>query len=105
MSKGPKEEESHMSGTGFPNSPTFKPIFDELREEWKKEGETKGKREIAFAMLRKEYPDEDILDITGLTKGELQELNKNVILEQQAGSREMQGVSRAFESLSQNMIE
>jgi len=23
-----KEEEGHMAGTGFPNSPTFKPIFD-----------------------------------------------------------------------------
>lgn len=69
-----KEEESHMSGTGFPNSPTFKPIFDELKEEWKKEAETKEKRAIAFAMLQKKFKDEDILDITGISEEVLQDL-------------------------------
>lgn len=49
-----KEEASHMARTGLPDSPTFKPFSDEVREEIKKE-QTK---EIALTMLQKGFAED-----------------------------------------------
>ncbi|WP_373893924.1 Rpn family recombination-promoting nuclease/putative transposase [Virgibacillus sp. CBA3643] len=65
-----EEEASHMAGTGFPNSPTFKPIFDEFKEEAKKENS----KEIALEMLREEFKAKDIVKVTGLTEQELEDI-------------------------------
>ncbi|WP_382400845.1 hypothetical protein [Lentibacillus salinarum] len=65
-----EKEGNHMAGTGLSNAPTFKPIFDELREKARKENS----KEIALAMLRKEFKTEDILKVTGLTEEEMEDI-------------------------------
>ncbi|WP_185959602.1 Rpn family recombination-promoting nuclease/putative transposase [Lentibacillus cibarius] len=62
-----QEEESHMFTTKYPDPPTLKPIFDEIREE----GKVKAKKEVALNMLRKGYAVETVVELTGLTKEEV----------------------------------
>ncbi|QQK79301.1 hypothetical protein HUG20_04945 [Salicibibacter cibi] len=83
-----------MDEQTYPDPPTLKPIFDELREEGKElgkaegraegrtEGKTEGKSErtieIAEEMLKKVFSDEEIIEITGLTEKELDEIKDRV---------------------------
>ncbi|TRM10611.1 hypothetical protein FH966_02115 [Lentibacillus cibarius] len=74
-----QEQENHMFTTKYPDPPTLKPIFDEIREEARAEGEAKGqaegqvkvKKEVALNMLRKGYAVETVVELTGLTKEEV----------------------------------
>ncbi|SFD86762.1 hypothetical protein SAMN05216238_10534 [Lentibacillus persicus] len=69
-----EEEGIPMGETEFPDSPTLKPIYDKIRKEGKKETT----KEIALAMLRKNFADEDILDVTGITEKELNDIKSEL---------------------------
>ena len=50
---------------------------DELvRRKTLTEGQAKGKAEIAINLLKKNYPIDEIVEITGLTKEEIEKLNR-----------------------------
>ncbi len=97
-----EKEETRMGRTfipGRPDPPTIKLILDdfrkegreqgleegrkvgreegreEVREEGREEGQNEVKQGIAIAMRKKGFPTEDILELTGLSKEELDELN------------------------------
>ncbi|AXF57504.1 hypothetical protein [Salicibibacter kimchii] len=78
------KETSDMDDTTSPDLPTLKPFLDELREERKELGRVEGKAEgkvegksertieIAEKMLKKDFSDEEILEVTNLTEKELE---------------------------------
>jgi hypothetical protein len=64
--------------------PMLAQLADEMRAEWKRkgllegrlEGRLEGKRDAARKMLRKGYPLEDVLEITGLPREEIESLSR-----------------------------
>ncbi|QDI92621.1 hypothetical protein EPH95_16730 [Salicibibacter halophilus] len=65
-----------MSDATHPDPPTLKPFLDGLREEGKELGRAEGKNErtieIAVEMLKKDFPVEEILEVTNLSKKKLE---------------------------------
>ncbi|AXF55919.1 hypothetical protein [Salicibibacter kimchii] len=68
------KEANDMDKQTYPDPPTLKPIFDELREKGKEAGKSERTREIAEKMLKKDFSVEEILEVTNLTEIELEDI-------------------------------
>ena len=73
-----KEEVLGMSLTEYDEEEAFRNFYEDGREAGLKQGTLEKAIEDATAMLKKNYPDNDILEITGLPPEQIQKIKEQI---------------------------